>query len=168
MNLRKQSETAKTITLAWDPVPGADGYLFFADGKQVSRTFDTSRTSARFGKGPASFAVQAVAFTVVDQGAYPHTSPPPPPPPPPSVAPRTYNKVPSADARFCVTGLTRGADGLYHDAFSRYDENGLDFDGGRSKDTQVPGLKPADEMDGRGPCDPYGPFPPWPAGSYER
>jgi len=96
------------------------------------------------------------------------TPPTPPPPPPPQVAPRTYNKVPSADARFCITGLPKNTRGLWFDAFSAYDENGLDVDGGRTADKQVAGLKPANEMDGRGPCDPYGEFPPWPAGSYER
>jgi hypothetical protein len=31
----------------------------------------------------------------------------------------------------------------------------------------VAGLKPADEMDGREPCDPYNGFPPWPPDSYK-
>ena len=99
------------------------------------------------------------------------TPPPPPPPPPPNptagVAPRTYNEVPgSQDARFCVTGLPREGN-LYRDRYSRYDENGLDVDGGRSH-TQVPGLKPANEMDDRSACTPYGVFPPWPTASYDR
>ena len=168
MQLRKTSETAKTITLAWDPVAGAEGYLFYADGKAVSRTFDPSRNSVRFGKGPAHFRVEAVRFSVVDADEWPDAAPPPPPPPPPQIAPRTYNKVPSADARFCIAGLTRGTDGYYHDVFSKYDENGLDADGGRTSDTQVPGLKPANEMDDRGPCDFYDGMTAWPAGSYER
>ena len=168
MNLRIKSQTAGTITLEWDPVSGCEGYLFFVDGKRVSRSLDPRRHTVTFSKGHASYGVQAVAYAVVDQDAYPDAAPPPPPPPP-QVAPRTYNKVLGGpDARFCITGLTRGADALWHDPFSRYDDNGLDVDGGRTSDTQVPGLKPANEMDDRGPCDPYGSFPPWPAGSYER
>jgi hypothetical protein len=101
---------------------------------------------------------------------HPLSAPPPPPPPPPTnVAPRTYNGMPDGtepNARFCVTGLpTEGA--YRRDAFTRYDEEGRDVDGGRSN-KQVAGLKPANQMDGRGPCDAYGPFPPWPAQSYER
>lgn len=98
--------------------------------------------------------------------------PPPPPPPDPTwpIAPRTYNAVlphlePSA--RFCTTGLPRNANGRLFDQYSEYDDNGLAL-GGRTEATQVPGLKPANEMDGRGPCDPYGSFPPWPTDSYIR
>lgn len=170
MNLRKQSETAKTITLAWDPVPGADGYLFFADGRQVSRTFDTSRTTARFGKGPASFAVQAVRFATVDSGSYPQATPPPPPPPPAKrLAPQTYNKGGAGqDARYCVQSpgvVKAGPNDWVDEGGFRYDDNGL-CKGGRSGNP-VAGLKPADQMDGRGSCDPYNGMPPWPAGSYE-
>lgn len=95
--------------------------------------------------------------------------PPPPPPPPRKVAPRTYNKVlpDGSDARYCITGLEK-RDGLWRDDYSGYDDNGLDVVGGRTKDTQVPGLNQANAMDGRGPCDPYGPFPPWPDRSYDR
>ena len=98
----------------------------------------------------------------------PEPPPPPPPPPPPElVAPRTYNKSAGGDARFCTAGLPRNEHGQPFDKFSTYDENGLSH-GGRDPDRQVPGLKPSNEMDGRGPCDPYGPFPPWPAESYLR
>ena len=167
MNLRIKSQTAGTITLEWDPVAGCEGYLFFVDGKRVSRSLDPRRHTVTFSKGHASYGVQAVAYAVVVQDSYPDAAPPPPPPPP-QVAPRTYNKVPSADARFCIAGLTRSTDGYYHDVFSKYDENGLDADGGRTSDTQVPGLKPANEMDDRGPCDFYNGMTAWPAGSYER
>ena len=101
----------------------------------------------------------------------PVTQPPPPPPPPPppkKVAPRTYNTAPGGEpsARFCTTGLSRNTNGRLHDDYSEYDDDGHDL-GGRTTN-QVAGLKPANEMDGRGPCDPYGTFPPWPPGSYER
>jgi hypothetical protein len=81
----------------------------------------------------------------------------PPPPPPPKLNPQTYNKGSSGqDARYCVT----------HDDGYRYDSGGREIDGRRSGKF-VPGLKPADEMDGREPCDPYNGFPPWPAASYD-
>lgn len=94
--------------------------------------------------------------------------PPPPPPPPAKVAPRTYNTAPGGEpsARFCTTGLPRNTNGRLHDDFSEYDDDGHDLGGRTTK--IVAGLKYANEMDGRGPCDPYGSFPPWPAGSFER
>lgn len=93
--------------------------------------------------------------------------PPPPPPPPRRVAPQTYNRGSAGqDARYCTFGLPTDSQGRPVDDYSTYDENGLSL-GGRTGNP-VPGLKPADEMDGRGPCEPYGPFPPWPTMSYDR
>lgn len=92
------------------------------------------------------------------------TTPPPPPPtttptptPKPALNPQTYNRGSRGqDARYCVT----------HDDGYRYDADGREIDGRRSGNP-VPGLKPADEMDGRGPCEPDGAgHPPWPAASY--
>jgi hypothetical protein len=98
----------------------------------------------------------------------PTPPPPPPPPPPPTVlpAPQTYNKGSRGqDARYCIAGLSN-ANGVFTDAKGyRYDGQGLELDGRRSGNP-VAGLKPADEMDGRDPCDPYNGMPPWPAGSY--
>ena len=101
--------------------------------------------------------------------------PPPPPPPPPSaprLAPMTHYKAGGADARYCVRspGVTQIAPDHYRDEGGfTYSENGL-CDGGRSG-KYVPGLKGADSMDGREPCDGYTfngvTFPPWPAASYE-
>ena len=162
MLIRKVAETATSITLGWDPVPGCDGYRFYSAGVLRSRTMDPKRRTVKFSKGQEPYKIEAVVLTPIDTGTYPNTPPPPP------VAPRTYNKVPAADARFCVAGLPHNSRGLPYDMFSAYDENGLDVDGGRSSDTQVSGLKPANEMDGRGACDPYGNFPPWPAASYQR
>jgi hypothetical protein len=45
------SETASTITFAWTPPQGADGYRFVRDGKVVSHTWDGTRSSVRFSKG---------------------------------------------------------------------------------------------------------------------
>lgn len=104
--------------------------------------------------------------------AYTDSPPPPPPlPPPPPVArlaPQTYNKGSSGqDARYCTAGLPRNDAGEFYEPSNpgiRYDEKGL-CKGGRSG-FPVEGLKPADAMDGREPCDPYNGMPPWPAGSY--
>ena len=107
-------------------------------------------------------------------------SPPPDPGPDPEpepepgrYAPRTYNTTSRADARFCMSaeyGVVRQGAG-YVDAMGvTYDEGGRDM-GGRSKDI-VPGLKGADSMDGREPCDPYTEggrsFPPYPAESFNK
>ena len=93
----------------------------------------------------------------------PTPTPAPTPPPPPAAlpAPQTYNKGSRGqDARYCLPpGQTVDAAG-YH-----YDENGLSTDGRRTGNP-VPGLRPADEMNGQGPCEPYLGFPPWPAESY--
>jgi hypothetical protein len=96
--------------------------------------------------------------------------PPPPPPPPAKVAPRTYNAaLPNLEpsARFCTTGLSRNGNGRLFDSFSEYDDDGRSL-GGRTEDTQVSGLRPANEMNGLGSCDPYLNFPPWPLDSYKR
>ncbi len=85
----------------------------------------------------------------------------PPAPPVQTLAPQTYNRGSSGqDARYCTAESGNPDGGGY-----RYDSGGRSL-GGRSGNP-VAGLKPADEMDGREPCDPYGSFPPWPAGSYE-
>jgi hypothetical protein len=103
--------------------------------------------------------------------------PPPPPPPPPDphfgIAPRTYNFAPSnnSDPRFCVHGIPgveKGDDGRWHDKFSRYDDDGRDVDGGRTRTTQVPGLRQADNSDGMGECQLYDGLTAWPDGSYDR
>lgn len=95
---------------------------------------------------------------------------PPEDPPRPTLAPQTYNRGSRGqDARYCVQGLAQIRPGVFVDNGGfEYDADGLSL-GGRSGDP-VPGLKPADEMDDRGPCDPYTKdgrsFPPWPAASY--
>jgi hypothetical protein len=98
--------------------------------------------------------------------------PPPPPPPPPSTtptpaplpAPQTYNKGSRGqDAKYCVNGGAGGTDAAGY----RYDSSGLEIDGRRSGNF-VAGLRPSDESNGLGPCDPYLGFPPWPAASYNR
>jgi hypothetical protein len=113
----------------------------------------------------------------------PATPPPPKPDPKPDpkpepepqykYAPRTYNAVGvpgswRANARFCTTGLPRNEQGQFYEPgfpHIRYDSNGLCI-GGRNESRMVPGLKGADSMDGRSPCQGYGAFPPWPEESY--
>lgn len=48
--LRVLSETANTITLGWDHQDNVAGYVFYADGKRVSNTFDGDRVSVTFHK----------------------------------------------------------------------------------------------------------------------
>lgn len=80
--LTKTSETTSKISFSWHPVPGAVGYVFFADDKRVSNTWDPSRGSVTFGKVPGGrYRVDAVG--VEDSGSWPPVADPPPPPPPP-------------------------------------------------------------------------------------
>ena len=74
IELRKVSETNTTITLGWDPVPGAAGFRFIVDGK-VSHTWDPFRTTVKVSKVASRVMVEAVGVT--DSGVWP-TQPPPP------------------------------------------------------------------------------------------
>lgn len=76
INLTKISETQSKITLGWTPVPGCIGYVFYADDKRVSNTWDPLRSSVTFSKGPAKFRVDAIG--VEDTGVYPPVTTPPP------------------------------------------------------------------------------------------
>jgi hypothetical protein len=49
--LRLVGKTATTVTFAWRPQPGADGYQFLRDGKVVARTMNRSAVTATFWKG---------------------------------------------------------------------------------------------------------------------
>lgn len=74
--LRKVSEDNTTITLAWDAVPGADGFRFTAEKQpKPSHTWDGSRTAARFAKGSAWYKVEAL--NVQDEGMWPLVDPGP-------------------------------------------------------------------------------------------
>ena len=50
-SLRVLDRTRKTVTFAWAPQPGADGYQFVRDGAVVARTMKSSATTATFWKG---------------------------------------------------------------------------------------------------------------------
>lgn len=101
----------------------------------------------------------------------PTTTAPPPTTtaPAPRPAPQTYNRGSSGqDARYCVDDLPT-VDGVKVDAAGfRYDDGGRSLGGRTGNPIDV--LKPADAMDGKGPCDPYTKdgrsFPPWPPASY--
>jgi hypothetical protein len=126
------------------------------DKSKVNRTFNGQTTVA-----PASKLGQAAWHLAKRISATPPPPPPPPPPPAPKLAAQTYNKGSRGqNARYCTTESGNPDGGGFH-----YSPDGL-CEGGRSEKF-VPGLKPADEMDGRGACDPYGSFPPWPKESYE-
>jgi hypothetical protein len=145
--------TTATLEQIYADIVNSVGYRMTVgptDKLKVSRRRAGERTelpSARLAR--AAWRVAALLSPLVP--------PPPPPPPTTKLNPQTYNKGSSGqDARYCVT----------HDDGYRYDSGGREIDGRRSGKF-VPGLKPADEMDGREPCDPYNGFPPWPAASYE-
>lgn len=102
---------------------------------------------------------------------------PPIPPQPPvdphyGIAPRTYNMVlpDGSDARFCKQspGVVVHGDGSFSDIYSSYDEKGLDTGGNRTKFTQVPGLRAANNSDGMTECQLYDGLTAWPEGSYAR
>lgn len=90
MNVRKASETDSSVTVEWDPVENANGYLFTIDGSDKLSdgkrhfTFDIARTSVKFAKPqdgkPHAYGV--VALGGIDHGSITIPEPPPPPPPP--------------------------------------------------------------------------------------
>lgn len=104
---------------------------------------------------------------------------PEPEPEPYKYAPRTHNAVGSpgawrANARFCTRGLPRNSAGEWYEPgfpHIRYDQAERCI-GGRDETRMVPGLKGADSMDGKEPCDTYTKdgrtFPPYPDESYLR
>src|SRR5262245_32036223 len=49
--LRVVGRTARTVTFAWKPQPGAGGYRFVRDGTVVARTLNRSINRATFWKG---------------------------------------------------------------------------------------------------------------------
>lgn len=94
------------------------------------------------------------------------TTPPPPSPDPASYAPRAYNLGGGdQDPRFCLfrpdgqlrAGISLiGADHYRDSQGSEYNGDGMNIGGRwRIRTRMVPGLKPADQMDGRAPCEPY-------------
>lgn len=73
------SETAKTLTVSWTPVPGASGYEFFTDGKRDSNSWNGTLGQVVFGKPDAGeHTYEVVAVGQLDTGsiAWPATPPP--------------------------------------------------------------------------------------------
>jgi hypothetical protein len=68
-DVRKVSETSTTVTLGWDRQAG-DGYRFYVNELPVSRTFDPSRVSVRFGKA-AAYRVEVLHVSAGISGDYP-------------------------------------------------------------------------------------------------
>jgi hypothetical protein len=175
MQIRKVSETAETITLGWDPVPGADGYRFYSAGVLRSKTMDPNRKTVKFSKGQEPYKIEAVVLTPIDSGTYPATDPEPTR----RYAPRTHNVGTSGqDPRFCMKpefGVRWDSSrNLFVDEMdATYNERGM-LNSGRDRNRIVPELKGAESMDGLENCDPYlGPAGVWvggehgyPSGSY--
>lgn len=114
--------------------------------------------------------VEAIRRGHEAEAPIPTPDPPLPKPPPGAVlvAPRTYNYAPSnnSDPRFCVhgqPGVVQRPDGMWTDESGAvYDSDGRDTSGIRSRLTQVPGLRQADNSDGRGECELYDGLTAWP------
>lgn len=65
--VRLVSETATTITLGWDAVPGADGFRFMSEKGRVSHTWDGSRTTVKFAKGSSWYRVESLSAEIVGE-----------------------------------------------------------------------------------------------------
>ncbi len=85
--LTKTAETASTVTLAWTPPVGAQGYVYLrADGTRLSSTLDGTKSSVKVAKSNLPVAVRALRTD--SEGVYP------PPVTPPSEYPATYTSGP--------------------------------------------------------------------------
>lgn len=78
MKLTKKSETSTKITFTYDkPADAVEGYLYYAGGVRVSRTFNPNDLEVTFGKVPSGqYAVEAVGFDVIDRAEWPDAPPP--------------------------------------------------------------------------------------------
>lgn len=75
MQLTKKSETSTKITFTYDKPAGAEGYLYFSDGKQVSRTFNPNDLEVTFGKvASGKYAVEAIDFQTIARAEWPATT----------------------------------------------------------------------------------------------
>jgi hypothetical protein len=83
MKLTKKSETSSKITFTYDkPAGPVEGYLYYAGGTRVSRTFNPNDLEVTFGKVPSGeYAVEAIGFDVIDKAVWPDVPIPPEPPP---------------------------------------------------------------------------------------
>lgn len=162
MVIRKVSETATSITLGWDRVPGADGYRFYSAGVLRSKTMDPDRTTVKFSKGQEPYKIEAVVLDPVDSGTYPSS----PPPAFKKVAPRVAYKQDGSDARYCLWQTVEGgalrpevwwvdpnnpAAGV-RDEVAIYDTSGLCRGSERSDGSAADGIVGAREINNRPLC----------------
>lgn len=61
-SVRKVKETSRTVTIEWDPVPGAYGYVFFSGSKRVSNSWDANKVNIRLSKSSEPFRVVALTY----------------------------------------------------------------------------------------------------------
>jgi hypothetical protein len=81
LELRVVSQDARTITLGWDAVEGADGYRFSSSAStKFSHTWNGTLTRVKFSKGGEPYVVEPLEVT--QRGFYPPPTDPEPPPPP--------------------------------------------------------------------------------------
>ena len=72
MKLTKTGETSTKIMFTYDKPPGdVDGYLYFVDDRQVSRTLDPNDLTVTFAKGASKYAVEAISFSQVARAEWP-------------------------------------------------------------------------------------------------
>lgn len=162
MEIRKIAETATSITLGWDPVPGCDGYIFYSAGVRRSKTMDPSRRSIKFSKGMEPYRVEAVRLSVIAFDEYPDPVKPPPTTTYKKVAPRVAYKTDRGDARYCMfeadgslrPGITRLPSGAYQDDVAQYsaDGDGLELSGVRTGGSPADCATGSDSIDGRPYC----------------
>lgn len=99
--LRLISQTSSKITLGWDRQDDVVAYVFYADGRRVSHTFDGTRTSVTFSKvaGCVTGCYAVEDLHSDGKATYPDAaSPPPPAPPPPPPGPTTISGADFAQA----------------------------------------------------------------------
>ena len=174
-------EISRTLLQSiYDNIVTSQGYKY-----TVGPTDKQKVTKAAAGQ-PAVRPKAKLAAAAFDAARTLHPVQPPQPiptPPQPRYAPRAYNLGGrDQDPRFCCRPEygVRLENGVYVDEMGcTYDtDKMLNGDGKRDRSYIVEGLKGADSMDGREPCDPVTdvpvPYPPYPGdpqaqtGSYHR
>ena len=108
MKLTLKSETSSRITFGYDkPAGDVDGYLYFADGKQVARTLDPNDLDVTFGKvSSGKYSVEAFSLATVDRAEWPTGTTQPPTQPPPTQPPPTGTISPTQFASMATAGAT--------------------------------------------------------------
>lgn len=156
MKLIETARVGSSVWLIWDPVPGAEGYLFYRDGVRVGRTFTMPQTPLKFYcPAGSTIRVAAIRFAELDADIWPDSATPPPLTYV-KVAPRVAYKEGSSDARYCTVNQP----GVYRDPMTghavdevgTYDENGLCTNGKRSDGSDKDCPTGALQINGRDYC----------------